>query len=125
MKQIAQLDIMRYYVAYHDIEKNIIHAIQNKKNAIPAFHYYMSNYMKIARNFKSNMAEKILSEVENLIQTNIKVEELSNILVSKNFVSRNEIKQVEVAASKILWLYKTETIIMDNNNKNVLNKVKN
>jgi hypothetical protein len=127
MKKITYLDIMRYYVAYYDIEKNIINAIQNKKNSIPAFHFYMSSYMKIARNFKPQMAEKILNEVEKIISTNpnISVTDLSKFLVDSHFVSRPEIKQVEVASSKILWLYNHETIIMDNNNKHILDNAKN
>ncbi len=80
-------------------------------------------YMKISRNFKPNSAEMILNLLENLTlnEKNLSVEFLSNKLIENELASKPTIKNVLVASSKFLWLYNNETIIMDNNNKKILN----
>lgn len=63
--------------------------------------------MKIGRNFKSNSSEMLLHTIENMLlnEGNLGVEELSDRYVRNELVSRPEIKNVKVAASKMLWLY--------------------
>ncbi|MBS1639928.1 MAG: hypothetical protein JSR12_07715 [Bacteroidetes bacterium] len=127
MRKIELRDIMRYYVSYYDIEKNIIDAILTKKSIKreTAYYRYVNNYMKIGRNFKPKSAAMVLGTVDNMLRNegNLGVEVLSDRFVSGELVSRPEIKNVKVAASKLLWLFNKETIIMDNNNMQVL-KVK-
>jgi hypothetical protein len=123
MRKIEPRDIMRYYVAYYDIEKNIIESIKSKdlKSKEEAYYKYV-NYMKIVRNFKSKSANMVLITVQNMLKNdgNLGVEEISDRFVRGELVSRPEIKNVKVAASKLLWLYDKETIIMDNNNMKIL-----
>jgi len=124
MRKIEPIDIMHYYVAYHDSEKEIVEAIriEKGKRKYEACHKFLNGYMKIGRNFKSNSSEMLLHTIENMLlnEGNLGVEELSDRYVRNELVSRPEIKNVKVAASKLLWLYEPETIIMDNNNMHVL-----
>lgn len=124
MRKIEPIDIMRYYVAYYDIEKKLVNAIRNGKGEEKekACHTYINSYMGIGRNFKTNSSPMLLITVENMLKNegNLGVEELSDRYVRNELVSRPEIKNVKVAASKLLWLYEPETIIMDNNNMHVL-----
>lgn len=123
-RKIEPIDIMRYYVAYYDTEKKLIDTIRNGKGEEKerACHTYINSYMGIGRNFKTNSSPMLLITVENMLKNegNLGVEELSDRFVRNDLVSRPEIKNVKVAASKLLWLYEPETIIMDNNNMNVL-----
>lgn len=124
MRKIEPIDIMRYYVAYYDTEKKLVNAIRNGKGEKKekACHTYINSYMGIGRNFKTNSSPMLLITVENMLKNegNLGVEELSDRYVRNELVSRPEIKNVKVAASKLLWLYEPETIIMDNNNMHVL-----
>ncbi len=125
LRGIEPIDIMRYYVAYYDIEKNIIESVVSKgnfQNKEKAYNSYVNKYMKIGRNFKSKSAAMVLATIENMLvnEGNLGVEELSNRYVRYELVSKPEIKNVKVASSKLLWLYKNETIIMDTNNMKVL-----
>ena len=124
LRKVESRDIMRYYVAYYDIEKKLVNAIRNGKGEEKekACHTYINSYMGIGRNFKTNSSPMLLITIENMLlnEGNLGVEELSDRYVRNELVSRPEIKNVKVAASKLLWLYEPETIIMDNNNMNVL-----
>ncbi len=124
MRRIEARDIMRYFVAYFDIEKPIVEAIRNGKGEAKqnACHKYINSYMGIGRNFKSNASPMLLITIENMLKNegNQGVAELSDRYVRNDLVSRPEIKQVKVAASKLLWLYDHNTIIMDNNNMKIL-----
>lgn len=124
MRKIEPRDIMRYYVTYFDIEKNIIEKIHDLDNNIVnnAYYVYVNKHMKIGRNFKPRSADMVLVTIENMLtnEGNLGVEELSNRYVRNDLVSKSTIKNVKVAASKLLWLFDKETIIMDNNNMKVL-----
>ncbi len=124
MRKIEPRDIMRYYVTYFDIEKNIIEKIHNLGNNIvnEAYYDYVNKHMKIGRNFKPRSADMVLVTIENMLtnEGNLGVEELSDRYVRNGLVSKSTIKNVKVAASKLLWLFDKETIIMDNINMKVL-----
>lgn len=125
LRPIEPRDIMRYYVAYYDIEKSIIESLNSTEDVDrrkKAFYLYINKYMKIGRNFKAQKADEILQILDDF-KTNdfIKsIELLSNEFVVKKLVSRPQIQNVKVAASKLLWIFQNNTIIMDNNNKRVL-----
>lgn len=124
IRKIEPRDIMRYYVAYYDIEKRIIDTIRYNKGdeKFKACHKYMHSYMGIGRNFKSNSAPMLLATIENMLRNegNLGVEILSDRFVINELASKPIIKNLQVAASKLLWLYDHETIIMDNNNMKML-----
>lgn len=123
-REIQPRDIMRYYVAYYDIEKKLIEAIRNGKGEgkEKACHTFINSYMGIGRNFKSNASSMLLITVENMLKNegNLGVEELSDRYIRNELASKPETQNVKVAASKLLWLYEPETVIMDNNNMKVL-----
>lgn len=128
LRPIEPRDIMRYYVAYYDIEKDIIELINPTKEATlrhKAFYRYVNNYMKIGRNFKSKKAAEILQILDEIQKNDFvsSVEELSNKIVLNKLVSRPQILNVKVAASKLIWLFNNKTIIMDNNNMKVLGAI--
>ena len=119
MRKILPLDIMRYYVTYKDIEQEIIENINSKNIEIRklAYEKYVHKHMGIGRNFKAGTFAMILVTVTNMLREGIAdVEELSNRYVRSELLSKSNIKKVEVAASKLLWLYRNETIIMDSIN---------
>ena len=124
MRKIEPRDIMRYYVTYFDIEKNILEEIKSSDRNIrnKAYYKYVNKLMKIGRNFKPQSADMVLITIKNMLKNegNLGVEELSDRYVRNELVSRPEIKNVKVASSKLLWLFDKETIIMDNNNMDVL-----
>lgn len=124
MRKIEPRDIMRYYVTYFDIEKNIIEKIlaSNDDSGNPAYYNYVNKHMKIGRNFKPRSADMVLLTIKNMLlnEGNLGVEELSDRYARYEILSKPTIKNVKVAASKLLWLFENETIIMDNNNMKVL-----
>jgi len=126
-RKIEPRDIMRYYVAYYDIEKNIVETIKHDKGEekFKACHKYMNSYMGIGRNFKSNSSPMLLGTIENMLRNegNLGVEVLSDRYVANGMASKPNIKNLQVAASKLLWLYDHDTIIMDNNNMRLLKAV--
>ena len=78
--------------------------------------------MGIGRNFKPNSSPMLLITIENMLRNegNLGVEVLSDRYVANGMASKPNIKNLQVAASKLLWLYNHETIIMDNNNMKIL-----
>lgn len=124
LRKIEPRDIMRYYVAYFDIEKSIIDAVNssNKNERIKALDRYLNKYMKIGRNFKSKSAERLLNIIDNL-NRDISVVELSETLGKEKELLSGKTKNVLVAASKLRWLFDHKTIIMDNNNRKLLGAV--
>lgn len=123
MRPVEPIDIMRYYVTYQDIEKKILKNIhdRNPEKRMNAYNVYMHKHMKIGRNFKSKSGEMVLGTVKNMLGEGfVDVEELSKRLVKNELASRPTIINLKVAASKLLWLFLNETIIMDNVNMRVL-----
>ena len=119
MRKILPLDIMRYYVIYKDIEQEIIENIVSENIEIRklAYERYVHKHMGIGRNFKADSFAMVLVTATNMLREGIAdVEELSDRYVRGEILSKSNIKKVEVAASKLLWLYRNETIIMDNIN---------
>lgn len=56
LRAIEPRDIMRYFVAYYDMEKSIIESVVSKRNfqiREKAYNRYVNKYMKIGRNFKA------------------------------------------------------------------------
>jgi len=120
MKNIKPIDIMRYYVTYCNIEKDIIAGIKSKNKELreESFKKYVNNHMKIGRNFKeaNKSWAMILGATENYFMNgNFDIIELSNIYYTNGLLN-NRIKNASVAASKLLWLFAPEIIIMDNIN---------
>lgn len=124
MRSILPLDIMRYYVSYNDIEKQILEDIKNKNSKIRelAYRNYVFNYMKIGRNLKKDSVHMVLTIILNMLKNegNLGAKELSKRFVSNELVSKKETKSVIVASTKLLWLYDKKTIIMDSLNMKVL-----
>lgn len=115
LKKIEPLDIMRYYVTYMDIEKQILLDIEDRKPQIRerAYNRYVNQHMKIGRNFRSGVCHMVLGATLNYLKLGKgDVEELSKIYFSNGLLNKR-IKNATVAASKLIWLYVQETIIMD------------
>lgn len=111
--EISTADMLRYYLAWEDYEKELIQG-PNKGNS-DSFYKYLSG-MKVLRNFKSG---SIKSSVFNISKDFISSSKnhADAELLSKRFleadVLNNRIKNSIVAASKILWFFNLNTIIMD------------
>lgn len=120
LRKVESRDIMRYYVAYYDIEKNILRAINSEDQAarVKALDRYLNKYMRIGRNFTEKSATKII-EIIDRFGKELNVNELSVKFKEVRLLS-GKTKNVIVAASKLKWLVQNETIIMDNNNMKVL-----
>jgi hypothetical protein len=122
-RSIELPDLFRYYYFWNDFEKKYIENKNNGNVDIDLFYDY-TKYMGITRNFKSGKIENVLNIADDYIKNTNQpsVDKLSDILCSNNLTHAG-VKRVVVAASKILWFFDKNTIIMDNNNKNVLNKL--
>lgn len=125
LRKIDALDIMRYYVTYMDIEKQIL--IDVHSNSITkretALKKYMNSHMKIGRNFRKfdYKYETIYNLTLDSHTSNPNdIESLSKKFLERDILS-GEIKNAKVAASKLLWLFNQNTIIIDNLNKTILN----
>lgn len=115
-------DLMRYYVCFCDIENKLIGSIngENKEEVLKNFKYYMNNHMKIGRNFKTDSDEKVLNITKKYYENNgSSIDELSQ-LYKDNKLLNERIENALVAASKLLWLFDPNTIIMDNINREKL-----
>ncbi len=122
MKKIEPLDIMRYYVTYRDTEKQILADIDSTNTILRenAYKKYVNQHMKIGRNFKSDTVHMVLAETKNYNGLGkVDIYELSKIYASKGLLN-NRINNAIVAASKLLWLFNQEVIIMDNLNMKIL-----
>lgn len=122
MRKIEAVDIMRYYVTFIDVEKKIlddIKAHELSKRQV-ALRKYKNSHMKIGRNFRNGTDDMVLQATINHFRNDKhSVEKLSSIFFTSDLLnSKNE--NAKVAASKLLWLFDQETIIMDNYNKEVL-----
>ena len=120
---ITILDLMRYYVAYYDIEKPILDAISsnNRENISEGMRKYMGGYMKISRNFKGKNYLKIYDITKEFYDSkNTNIESLSALFHKMELLSGIN-KNAKVASSKLLWLFNRNVVIMDNFNKKVLN----
>ena len=118
MRKIEPIDIMRYYVTYIDTEKQILNDIRAKSEItrVDAYNKYVHKHMKIGRNFRSGTVHMVLGATENYFRlAKFDVEELSKIYASSGLLSGQN-KNAVVAASKLLWLFAKEIIIMDNVN---------
>lgn len=109
------LDIMRYYVSYHTYEKDLLEAIKNdpeSEDCLRLFRSYKNSYMRIGRNFKSGLDEKLLKTILNLKDNNIDVKKLSEAFNKSKWLSKDNTTAI-VASSKFGWLINNETIIID------------
>jgi len=123
-RKIEAVDIMRYYVTYNDIEKQILLDVHSNsfETRDAALGKYMNNHMRIGRNFKATDDSKdmIFNITNNFFKYgDNEIEVLSNLYFEKKLLN-NKISNAKVAASKLLWLFDQEIIIMDNFNKSVL-----
>lgn len=117
LKSLGYVDVMRYYVSYMDIEKDIVNWAQGKKptNYKP-LEFYMNSHMKIKRCFNASHEEIWRALMQYTYgRSNYDVQELSDYLKKdhKHLWSDMEGKNTIVASSKLLWLLDQETIIMD------------
>lgn len=114
--EITIADLFRYFLAYEDYEKKYIDCIRdiNNQAKIKCFHKYLSG-MKISRNFKSNNDENIYNVTIKFIEKNpedFNPERLSLCFYEAGLLN-DRIKNAVVAASKILWVFNHDVIIMD------------
>ncbi|WP_027727807.1 hypothetical protein [Treponema sp. C6A8] len=124
--EITIADLFRYFLAYEDYEKKYIDCIRDKNNQakIKCFHKYLSG-MKISRNFKSNNDENIYNVTIKFIEKNpedFNPERLSLCFYEAGLLN-DRIKNAVVAASKILWVFNHDVIIMDSQAKNYLKEI--
>jgi hypothetical protein len=122
MRKIEAVDIMRYYVTFIDVEKKILDEIKSPNLIVweNALKIYMNQHMKIGRNFRTGTDHMVLRATLNHFREGKQsVEKLSSIFFTNELLN-NKIENAKVAASKLLWLFNQETIIMDNYNKDVL-----
>ncbi len=120
--KISIVDIWRYYMTYHDIEKSILKDITNSNSDTRelALKNYLNKHMRIGRNFRKGTEHMIYETTKNYLDSgNNEVEELSQLFYTKKLLSKN-IKNAKVAASKLMWLFIHESIIMDRLNMKVL-----
>mgnify|MGYP001172645044 CR=1 FL=1 len=126
LRQISCKDLLRFYFWWFTKEEKICIDFNNESKKSAALYQYLK-YMKIARNFKKNNPDNIFLAASRIFKDN-KNEDKGKIinLLSEEFNRLNLLsgnnKNAIVAASKILWLFDRETIIMDNLNKNILKR---
>lgn len=114
---------MRYYVTYRDVEMNVIKYIDSIVLAERemAYYHYAVKHMKIARNFKKGTGRMVLGATKNYYKLgNVDVPALSNVFYDSGLLSGKN-KNALVAASKLLWLFDPNVIIMDRVTIDVLN----
>lgn len=126
--QLAPIDVMRYFLNYHDYEQQLLHELQNNPvgdHCLNLFKRYKNAYMRVGRNFGSKKDNEILELLVSLSNDFDNVEDLSKLLKEKNLLI-DKIDHAIVASSKFLWLKNQETIIIDNvNSKHLKSDVKN
>ncbi len=120
--EITNADLLRYYLAWEDYEKEILEKIKNDDE--DAFHQYLIE-MKITRNFKQNSYKKVYKVSKDYQETNHKSTDANNLseeLFNHNLVCNGK-KNVIVAASKILWAFNKKAIIIYTQAKRTLAKL--
>ncbi len=119
--EITIADVLRYYIGWKDTDERLITGIKN--GDVNCFYAYLKG-MKVIRNFKKGSYKEIFKVVHEYVTNNpekFDIEKFSTQLCK--YLAKDNKKAI-VAASKILWVFnRDEIIIQDSKAKEYLKKI--
>lgn len=119
--EVTIADVLRYYIGWKDTDERLITGIKN--GDVNCFYAYLKG-MKVIRNFKKGSYKEIFKVVHEYVTNNpekFDIEKFSTQLCK--YLAKDNKKAI-VAASKILWVFnRDEIIIQDSKAKEYLKKI--